>query len=242
MKCKHVREMMGVYLYGDLAADQMREVRTHTQQCGGCREDLESRGRVIACLSDATPELTDEERQTIAWKVRARTDAPEPVRQAFTLQPAQTFAFVAVLIIGLIIGAWISTRATNRARPLGGIQAANRSAANERGPVVRIMEEKRNPQKKKPAETASKPGAAKGLDAATVATVADALRRAGVGVGTLTNRGNEDLHKPSAVPSEPAPIAQDSPKQPDGERDGPVKLPQPSDLNDARSTQTNSGQ
>ena len=53
MKCRHVREMMGAYLYGDLDADDMREVRMHTQECVDCKEDLESRGRVISSL--ATP-------------------------------------------------------------------------------------------------------------------------------------------------------------------------------------------
>ncbi len=70
MKCRQAQELMGAYLYGDLAPEEMRELRLHAQDCALCREDLAARGRVVSSLSDATPELSDEDRQRIAWSVK----------------------------------------------------------------------------------------------------------------------------------------------------------------------------
>jgi anti-sigma factor RsiW len=70
MKCKQAQDLIGAYIYGDLAAEEMRDLRVHTQDCALCREDLASRGRIISALDDTVPMLTDEERLRIAWSVK----------------------------------------------------------------------------------------------------------------------------------------------------------------------------
>jgi len=105
MKCRQAQELMGAYLYGDLSPEEMRDLRLHTLECAVCREDLAARGRVVSSLSDATPKLSDEERQRIAWSVKGAVtrrrfeERPLIVR----LAPAVALA-VAVLVAGFALG------------------------------------------------------------------------------------------------------------------------------------------
>lgn len=105
MKCRQAQELMGAYLYGDLSPGEMRDLRLHALECAVCREDLAARGRVVSSLSDATPKLTDEERQRIAWSVKGAVtrrrfeERPMIVR----LAPAVVLA-VAVLVAGFALG------------------------------------------------------------------------------------------------------------------------------------------
>ena len=73
MKCKDIKDLIGPYLYGDLSPEEMRAVRTHAQLCEACREDIGSQGALIGALANRAPELTDDERQRIVGRSRARS-------------------------------------------------------------------------------------------------------------------------------------------------------------------------
>lgn len=118
MKCKRVRGLMGAYLYGDLEAGEMMEVRLHAQDCEECAGDLASRGQALSMLDDAAPELTDDEREQIAWSVRgAVRTACSPRGVASRWAPA--LAIAAALCVGLGIGAVIGSHLGNTHRSPG---------------------------------------------------------------------------------------------------------------------------
>jgi len=105
MKCRQAQEFMGAYLYGDLAPDEMRELRVHAQDCVLCREDLATRGRVVSSLGDASPALSDTDRQRIAWSVTGAIRKREVRTRPLVLRLAPTFALAAaVLAAGFVAG------------------------------------------------------------------------------------------------------------------------------------------
>jgi len=138
MKCRQIQDMMGAYLYGDLSPSDMREVRLHTQTCAQCREDLESRGRVVSAISNVAPNLTDEDRQSIAWTVKGALRHAESARRQVHLRWAPAFAVAALLIAGVAVGALITARAGKSPPP--GAQAADPKGGKAPA-VVRITEE-----------------------------------------------------------------------------------------------------
>ena len=96
---------MGAYLYGDLAPDEMRELRVHAQDCVLCREDLATRGRVVSSLPDASPALSDTDRQRIAWSVKGAIRKREVRTRPLALRLAPAFALAAaVLAVGFLAG------------------------------------------------------------------------------------------------------------------------------------------
>ncbi len=105
MRCSQAQELMGAYLYGDLTPDEMRNLRLHTQECALCREDLTTRGRVVSSLSDATPELSDTDRQRIAWSVKGAVNRQRLENRPLILRLAPAMALAAaVLIAGFTLG------------------------------------------------------------------------------------------------------------------------------------------
>lgn len=131
MKCKQVQELMGAYLYGDIAPEEMRELRLHSQDCTLCREDLATRGRVVSSLSDAVPMLSDADRQRIAWSVKGATRRPKvkPRSLAWRLAPVLGVV-VAVLLVGFVAGhlvtrssrSQVARTPANHGRPMAKIE------------------------------------------------------------------------------------------------------------------------
>ena len=112
MKCKHIREMMGAYLYGDLAPEEMRRLREHVERCEECREDLHGRGTVAASLDNTACNLTDEDRQEIMWSVKGAVRAKERASRGLALRFVPTFGVAAVLLLGFAIGFVVNSQRT----------------------------------------------------------------------------------------------------------------------------------
>ena len=110
MKCRQAQELIGAYLYGDLAPEEMRDLRVHAQECALCREDLASRGRVISALDDDVPGLTDEERQRIAWSVKGAVRREQLQRRPFVTKLVPAFALTGMLIAGVLVGRYVVIR------------------------------------------------------------------------------------------------------------------------------------
>lgn len=110
MKCRQAQVLIGAYIYGDLAPDEMKELRVHAQECALCREDLASRGRVISSLDDNVPALTDEEKQRIAWSVKGAVRREEFVQRPLFSRLVPTFALAGVLVAGILVGRYVISR------------------------------------------------------------------------------------------------------------------------------------
>lgn len=108
MKCKQVRELAGPYLYGDLTPEEMKQVRLHTQECECCRNEIRTQGAVLSAIPADGPELTDEDRQRIAWTVKGAIRASEQERQtsrfrfplAYALAGAVVITMIAIQVVG----------------------------------------------------------------------------------------------------------------------------------------------
>lgn len=111
MKCRQVKELAGAYIYGDLAPEEMRDIRLHARNCDACREDLAARARVISSIDDTVPELTDEEKQRIMWSVKGAVYTKNTAQRTFILRLAPALGLAAVLLLGFGIGklAYINT-------------------------------------------------------------------------------------------------------------------------------------
>lgn len=140
MKCRQAQELMGAYLYGDLAPEEMRELRVHAQDCTLCREDLATRGKVVSSLGDVTPELSDADRQRIAWSVKGAVRKKEARNRPsiFRLVPALGLA-AAVLAAGFMAGRF-ATRTPQHA-------AHSAKASDQSKPKIEIKETTPDPSK-----------------------------------------------------------------------------------------------
>lgn len=101
---------MGAYLYGDLAADEMRELRVHAQDCALCREDLATRGRVVSSLSGAVPVLSDSDAQRIARSVKGAIRKQEVRTRPLVLRLAPAFALAAAVLAGGFLAGKMANR------------------------------------------------------------------------------------------------------------------------------------
>lgn len=108
MKCKQVQELMGAYLYGDLSANELMQVRLHMQSCRECASDLESRGRILSTIDDTAPQLSEEEKQNMIWAVKGAV-RNQPQRWSFRLRPAPAFALAVLLVAGIAAGTLIGS-------------------------------------------------------------------------------------------------------------------------------------
>ena len=241
MKCKEIKELVGAYLYGDLSPEEMREVRLHAKECGECREDLQTRTTAIASISDRVPELTDVEKQKIAWfvegAVRRRADKP-PIR----LRLAPVFGGVIVIAAAVAIGALI---ASNLARPA--VQQADRQETKP--PVratVKIQEEPAGAPPKDTSETARNKteDTAKESEALWITnTIADAMQSALRQGGGIASRSRTETPRTKVVPNEvPEEVSTPSESPKDELDKTPTKLPEPSNLNDARTSPSRNGE
>lgn len=238
MKCKHIQDMMGAYLYGDLSPSDMREVRLHTQTCTECREDLESRGRVVSAIGDVAPKLTDEDRQSIAWTVKGAVRHAETMSHRPRFRWAPAFAVAALLIAGLAVGALITTRAGKPPPP--GAQAADPKGGKATGAVVRITEEQPRPSLNEEQVAASGSGPSDGTSARRRRpSAADRMARMlqggtsfAVGARKGTNAGHDQ-----PVQDEPV-VTTGTPEQHKAEpANSGVRLPEPTAPNNAQTSE-----
>lgn len=227
MKCKQVQDLMGAYLYGDLTADEMRAVREHTQECDACRKDVESRGRVVASLDDAAPELTDEERMRISWAVKGAIRNAAPARAGWQFTRGHAFALGGVVMAGLAVAAimW-----ANSGKPPMGQQARE----DKPSAVVEVTEVT-EPQPPKDADTSG---------SSAIERLSNEAMRS---LSTMSSREHRTRRrvtqeKPAQIIDEPKP-EQPKPEEPKAEEpktqpaaEG-MKLPEPTDVNDARTAQ-----
>ena len=231
MKCRQIQELMGAYVYGDLAPDEMREVRLHTQECAACREDVTSRGQVVSSLSDAVPQLSDEDRLHIAWAVKGAVRNGRPAQAPLVARLAPALALAGAVLAGMAIGTLVVIRSE---KPR---EAAQQAAVKPKTAVVKIVEEHGAPPKKDTGVASVKPEtgqqiAPKKDDLLTADAIASILRRAAA--TALTSR--KSPKKPAAAHDAPAPVlSTPEPKKPSPVEEG-TKLPQPTDLNDAQTS------
>lgn len=229
MNCKNVRELAGAYVYGDLTPEEMKAVRVHTRICSGCEEDIRTQMALIGKIPNSAPVLSDEDRQRIAWTVKGAVMASEPERRTGWFKFSPAYALAAAVIVGMI-GVAVNSTMSPTARD------------NER-PTVVITEV---PKQETPKQDS---GAVEPPDTGDVARTPDIPAetgnwmvedmnnlRARLPVGTLTHRHRSN-NAPIVVPPEPpAPLIEDI-LVPDvivgGEEE---KLPEPTDVNDARTT------
>jgi len=248
MKCGHIREMMGAYLYGDLSPVEMNEVRLHIRECSQCREDLAEQKHIISLISDSAPQLTDEERERIAWTIKGavrfgnRTHLVAGLRSQFV----RPLALSAVLAVSLAIGILVSMRiirvplisipgasviTSKRSEP-----ARDESKTHPKG-IVKITEEETDSVGKEVSRTrdAAERPALRRKHVYPVDRFATVVRR-GATFGTAARNGSKSTHEEKLTSEEPVIIA-----NPDYAPEGNLKLPEPTDLNDAQTSSDSIG-
>lgn len=251
MKCEHIRNMMGAYLYGDLAPAEMREVRLHIRECPQCREDLAERGRVISLISDDVPQLTDEEKDRMAWTVKGAVRFGNRTHSTIGLRfrLVRPLAVGAVLAAGLAVGILVSTHVIRI--PLIDMPGASvitskksetvrdESQTLPRG-IVKITEEETVPMRKeadRPGNSAER-SATKQKYMSPVDRFAAMVRR-GATFGTAARNNPKPAHEKPLSHEGPVTLASpdDTPKIEHPEKN--LKLPEPTDLNNAQTSSDN---
>ena len=227
MKCKRIQDMMGPYLYGDLAPDEMREVRLHTQACAVCRADVESRGRVVSSLPDKAPELSDQDRLEIAWAVKGAVRNGAHAREAFSFRWGYVAAVASVVLAGLAVAAIV---VHNSAKPPPLTQAKQRAAPA----VVEIREERVAAASKHTREHARRPSPEETTGQETPSLRDETVPNVARQFTTLGVISRHHPPKKNVAEDKPAPVvtAPEEPK-PAPPEEG-AKLPKPTDPNDAQ--------
>lgn len=240
MKCKHVQELMGPYIYGDLAPDEMRQVRLHAQECAECREDLRGRGTLVSSFDNNPPRLTDEDRQRIAWSVKG-VIRNEQERRVFRWWPVPALGLAAAVAVGLVVAKVVVRDDT-------GLESRTTMAARHKA-IVRVTEDKGSATENKVNGTvlATEPRIerprrrSRSIDIARLGNYI-----AGAATPATTSRKNRHEHKRNVVTVDsPAPIVA-TPEPTDVKPDvktenSDTKLPKPTDLNDARTDEEGTG-
>ncbi|MGC8861370.1 MAG: zf-HC2 domain-containing protein [Armatimonadota bacterium] len=227
MNCKRIQEMMGAYLYGDLAPDELREVRLHAQECPACREDLESRGRVLAAISANAPELSEEERSQIAWAVRGAIRNGALVQTGFRWGYAAAVATVVAAALGVAaIMVYNSSktqpvvRVEPKPAPVVSIQEEPAYAPPAPKPVTPPQTQVRVPETSKEPSTPPQPQ-----------VQAPDIRRQ---LGTIATITRHERHKRNIAVEKPAPVVEEPQLgEPSPSKEG-EKLPKPTNPNDAQ--------
>ena len=231
MNCRQAKDLIGAYIYGDLGPDEMRELRSHARECMPCREDLLSRGKIIASLDNSLPSLSDSERQRISWTVKGAVRKQQAPSSPLILRLAPSAALVAlVLLTGFYAG-----KATSK--PTRSVPSAVKSPARSAAKV----EVKEMPAKKQKA-------------ADTTTELIDILRTFSVPVAvapgtreTSPGRGQQQFRHPSVQPPDIVKIETgvkptDEPKEKSGDMQNKTgdneaeKLPRITDPKSAETT------
>ncbi len=228
---------MGAYLYGDLSPNEMREVRFHTQECPQCREELEARGRVVSSLDNKVPELSDTDRQSIAWTVKGAIRHAELSQQRAGLRWAPALAVGVVMLAGLAAGVLLST---NLGKPPPSKQAAAPRKQERSKAVVKVTPAQPQPSPRdQVADTASerdrgvrperryRPSASQRMAA---------MMRRGVSLGAVSRNDDHGSHDAAPVHEAPVRVVPDQDAQKKEPGDQGIKLPKPNDLNNAQTS------
>ena len=225
---------MGAYLYGDLSPEEMREVRLHTQVCDRCRVDLEERGRVVASLGDAVPELTDQEKARIAWTVKGALRDNVAPRTGFRLKWGSALAAAVLAVAGLAVGAHVLIRQPSPPT------APEPRVDRELSRAVTVEEVPTKPKSETgksiaASETGNSTPVVKRRRSTRFGDNAARFVRDNV-PGTVASRSDEDSNrKKTVVPDAPAPVV-DAPSPQPKENGSVDVLPKPVDLNNAQTT------
>ncbi len=229
MKCRHVREMMGAYLYGDLAPEGMRQVREHIERCDECREDLHGRGTVTASLDDTAGTLTDQDRQEIAWSVKGAVRAQQRQSRRLALRLAPTFGVAVVLLLGFAIGFVISSQ---RVTP---VDNSVHVAVGEESlqPKVQVVEEDETTVKNPPQVTVPQRTADSRTDGVRPTPRRRNAARPRYSFTVATRSDDQNRRNQTGAVDAPLPVL---PDDEEGRRGGELsngKLPRPIDLGSA---------
>jgi len=110
-QCKHIGNLIGPYLYGDLTTQEAEIVENHLNSCERCRLEVDVRRKVLARLAPQTP--TPEERTRILLAVRARTLRADRAVAGAILWPRRAFVAVAAGAVAAALflgGMWVGGR------------------------------------------------------------------------------------------------------------------------------------
>ncbi len=116
MNHKQIKELLPIYLYGDLTADEAKEVQLHLAACGECRAELESLKAFNDVVSnqpavEVTDKLLNEAREELHTALRRETirhsvfeKIVEGVTGIFTPRYQFASGAAAALLVGIGIG------------------------------------------------------------------------------------------------------------------------------------------
>jgi hypothetical protein len=116
MNHKHIKELLPVYLYGDLVADETEKVQQHLETCGECRDELAALKTFNAALSnqpaiEVTDVLLNEARLELRAALRSENakqsiwrNIAERAGKIFMPRYRVAFSAAATLLLGIGIG------------------------------------------------------------------------------------------------------------------------------------------
>lgn len=239
MKCRQVRKLMGAYLYGDLEPEEMRDIRLHVQVCDECRADMESRGLVISSLNAQAPVLNDHDKQHIARSVKeavagsGREDinlnrANEPGTSLWRWRAASAVALAGFVLAGFAIGRHIGSGLfAGSNRPTLDSASKARVTITEAAPITSSDNTTTASQDIHRSKSRSK----------KIENMADYARRMAIpAVAGPTDRNSNQDKRRHVIPDEPLSEAGQSDIKKEQEKKDATKLPRPTGLNDAQTT------
>lgn len=131
MRCRNVKPELNRHLDGELSAEERGHVERHLQRCGSCREALERLRAAEAALTQlpVPPEVPGGFTERV-MACAARRPQRRPVVVSFwrSLSPAMRVAAVAMLMLGLCLGALMSLGLSGDPGRRPGLQAADPDA------------------------------------------------------------------------------------------------------------------
>ena len=109
MSCKKHREQIILYLYGELAEPEQRELEQHVRDCSSCARDLEYTREVLGLIDRAETDDIPEAGWERCWtQISSGIQHPEAAgRSRWTLSPRWVPAAAAVLLVfalGIFLG------------------------------------------------------------------------------------------------------------------------------------------
>lgn len=107
MTCSKTKGLMGPYVFGDASDEEMRIVRSHTEQCSRCRTDLKEQMTIRKGLYDTVPELSEDDISRIKWYVKGAVSDYSKPRSSIIRRFLPAFSMLLFLALGFAFGRWI---------------------------------------------------------------------------------------------------------------------------------------